>query len=504
MRRPLAVATAASAALVAATTARLPLPPHHAPPAERCVPPAAGDTATPAGLLARARAVTGYDRFGDRVLRYAAVDTKQDYIQSDRTYPPYHTVAAARDAWLDPRTGVERVSEHLTGAANGPGRDATTLATETAVWATRDTLTRPFPALYQSAYETRPLNPWAVLHDWSAAADVRAAGRCLQRDQWRTVLARRGPLGEERLYLARDGFPVKLDRLEPHYLWGRQRVEYQYVTWYDAGPFPAPMGAARITDGEIQAERSLGRVALVPRDSAPPLAAPDPALRMEPETPTFLRPDAPDTVRVAPDLFLLRNRGYTEAVALARDTLFVLDATQGEARARHDSAWAARLFPGRHPAVLVVTDLAWPHVAGVRFWVASGARVVSHRMSRDFLQRVVDRRWAQAPDAYERVRAARPLRLTAVDSGTRSLAGGAVQVAPIDGVGSEGALLVYFPAQRFLWAGDYVQSLTAPSLYVSEVVAAARRAGFRPESVAAQHAPVTPWSKLEELAAQRP
>jgi hypothetical protein len=153
---------------------------------------------------------------------------------------------------------------------------------------------------------------------------------------------------------------------------------------------------------------------------------------------------------------------------------------------------------------LVVTDLAWPHVAGMRFWVASGARVVSHRMSRDFLQRVVDRRWAEAPDTYERRRGERPLRLTAVDSGVRALAGGAVQVAPIDGVGSEGALLVYFPAERFLWASDYVQDLRGPSLYVSEVVAAARRAGFRPERVAAQHVPVTPWETLEALAAQRP
>ena len=121
---------------------------------------------------------------------------------------------------------------------------------------------------------------------------------------------------------------------------------------------------------------------------------------------------------------MLRNPGYQETLTLARDTVFVFDATQGEARARQDSAWIGKLFPGKHPIVVVVTDLAWPHVAGVRYWVAQGATIVSHRASRPFLERVVDRRWTDQPDLLERVRA-RGVRLKfrAVDDSLR-LAGG--------------------------------------------------------------------------------
>ena len=51
-------------------------------------------------------------------------------------------------------------------------------------------------------------------------------------------------------------------------------------------------------------------------------------------------------------------------------------------------AWVGRLFPGHHPIVVVVTDLAWPHVAGVRYWVAMGATIVSHAGSKEFLSQV--------------------------------------------------------------------------------------------------------------------
>lgn len=51
----------------------------------------------------------------------------------------------------------------------------------------------------------------------------------------------------------------------------------------------------------------------------------------------FLAPTAPDTIRVGPNAFLLKNVGYTETVILARDTVYVFDATQNEARAQPGS-----------------------------------------------------------------------------------------------------------------------------------------------------------------------
>jgi len=245
--------------------------------------------------------------------------------------------------------------------------------------------------------------------------------------------------------------------------------------------------------------RTVSSAELVAPDSTPPLVLPDTTVAMPPSVPGFLLPTPPDSVRVSAATRLLVNRGYTEAVMLAGDTLYLLDATQGEARARADSALIARLFPGPHPLVLVVTDLAWPHVAGLRYWVARGATLVSHRASRPFLERILQRHWTRAPDLYERRRKEARFVFKPV-SDSLSLAGGRLRLYAIDGIGSEVALLAYVEGDRFLWSSDYIQTVQQPSTYLIEVWRAARRAGIEPQRTAAQHLPLTAWGVVDSLA----
>jgi len=78
------------------------------------------------------------------------------------------------------------------------------------------------------------------------------------------------------------------------------------------------------------------------------------------------------------------------------------------------------------------------------------------------------------------------------------LAGG-VRAIAIDGIGSEGALMVWLPGERFLWASDYIQTTSTPTQYASEVCHAVKIAGIAPEKVVAQHIALTPWEKIDAL-----
>jgi hypothetical protein len=186
-------------------------------------------------------------------------------------------------------------------------------------------------------------------------------------------------------------------------------------------------------------------------------------------------------------------------VTLRRDTVFLFDATQGDERSQKDSAWIGKLFPGRHPIVVVVTDLAWPHVSGVRYWVAQGVTIVSHRAARTFLESVVDRRWTAAPDLLERRRAVSRLRFVGVSDSLR-LAGGDLLLFPIDGRTSEVALADYVRPDRFLWASDFIQTLQKPSAYLDDVWQAVARVGVTPERVAAEHLALSMWETADRLA----
>jgi hypothetical protein len=328
----------------------------------------------------------------------------------------------------------------------------------------------------------------------------------MYRDYWRVVLARDAAEGKEELYVdPRSAYPVKLQYDEPHYLWGQFHVENVYTTWVTPrGGGSYPGSVIRLEDGEIAVNRTVnGRdLALVSRDSAPRLDIPAGAadMRRRPAANVPAAPQIADTVRVGANTFLLVTPAYTETLTLQRDTVFLLDATTSEARARGDSTWIARLFPGRHPVVVVITDLAWPHVAGARFWVARGATIVTHAASVGFLQRLTAQRWTLQPDVLERSKTKRGAEFRArTVSDSLSLGNGAIKLYAIDGAGSEGALMAFVPSERYLWASDFVQTVARPSQYATEVWNAAKRIGIAPERFAAEHMPLTPWSKIADV-----
>ncbi len=459
--------------------------------AERCT------AASGAGgeWLERAAQATGLTAIRG-ALRFVASESDAQFFQSDRMYPPFIGATTASEFSFDPTTGAERARALPPGG--GKGRDL--VRTPRALFGVRDSVLVPAPNAYRFFSQQLPLNPLAVLVDWRTGAPVTVVERCRFRDYPRVVLSR-GVAGE-RLYLdAQSAIPVKYERVEPNLLWGQVRAEYVYATWWQAGPAVLPVVAVRYLDGVEQDRRDLSLpqtpaqtlASVVPLTDAFPAPLPTPlpdhsTAAPSPETPV-------DTVRVGPQTVLLRAPAYTHAVTLVRDTIYLMDATTAEWRSRADSAWISRLFPGHHPMVLVVTDLAWPHVSGVRYWVARGATIATHRLSRPFLEQVIGRRWTLTPDLLERSRAAVRPRWIVVDSAV-SLAGGAVRLRAIEGVAAEGALLAMLPDAGFLWAGDYIQSTDEPSIYARAVLATAERAGYTPRQTAAQHLPLTSWTTV--------
>jgi len=453
------------------------------PAADRCEAAPAGWSGA-AEWLSRARTALRFPT-GDSVLSYQGTDTDVYNYQSDRWYAPYGAASSPVDTWFDLGNRVERLA--------AGGRRPALLVAERAAAVVRDTAITPSAQAYSALSTKRGLNPWAIVADWSADPAVKVVGRCWVRDYWRVTLSRRGDVADDRLYLDPvSAYPVQFSRSESHYLWGRVQADYRYLTWYDQ---LLPAAASREIDGVPDAYRIYSATRLVPRDSAPSLQMPAGTGDMANSLPQFLQAIAPDTIRVSGNLWLLRNPGYTEAFALVKDTVWILDATQSEQRAAQDSAWIGKLFPGRHPLMLVVTDLAWPHIAGVRYWVAQGVPVISHRMSADPLKAVIERRWSDSTDLLERRRAQTRFKFRSVDQPTE-LAGGALTVVPLQGVGSEGGLGVWIPGEKFWWAGDYVQQPDKPTLYGREMIGTVRSIGATPERFGAQHVGLADWAKL--------
>ncbi|HSA56695.1 MAG TPA: hypothetical protein VLE53_13380 [Gemmatimonadaceae bacterium] len=483
----LATVTFATTVLPGRASAQL-LP---AAPADRCT-ALAPDSASAVQWLDRAAGAVLPPTADGRVLRARVTHDVPLWEQSDRMYPPFVPNTVVRQLWYDPVSGI--TGRQPVERAVPPGSRPAELFSPTTSYVTRDTMVIAMAPPPGYASPMAPFNPWSVLAHWrERAAEVRVVARCIHREYPRIVLE----LGGERLHLsASDATPVKLERENPHYLWGQVRAEYLWNTWWGVnGGGRYPLSSALTYDGELyhRVGTAMGSAALVTRDSTPDLSRP--AATMAP--PAARDFSTPDTIRVSANTWLLRTPAYTHAVTLQRDTIFLLDATTSEARSRGDSAWIARLFPGRYPIVLIVTDLAWPHISGVRFWVARGATIVSHGMSEGFLRRVVDRRWTLAPDALEVLRAsgARPRWSFRAVGDSLRLAGGAITVHAMRGTSTEGAVGAWIGPDRFFWAGDYVQG-TETSPYQRDVVRTIKALGLTPHKVGAQHVPLSDWSVL--------
>lgn len=488
-----------------------------------------GESSEGAGhWLDRAKKAMRFERVGDGVLHYRAGEAEDHQFESDRMYAPALKAMETQEGWFDVQTGAERLSTVVTFPGGGPLPAQVILTVDGRAWGFAGDKARALPA---TSMRERNLNPWAVVWDWAKAGDARVAGAAMYRDYWRQVLVRGSGASEERLFVdLKTGFPVKLETEEKHYLWGQQKVEYVYTNWTLAGGVMVAGASFRIADGREENARTTGDVDFVKRDAAGALSVSADTVRAAgpvEELPMFLRQIEPKVTKLGEKAYLLSNPGYNELVtevgAGANAKVFVFDATQGEVRAREDAAAIAKLFPGAasEPArvTVVVTDLAWPHVSGVRWWVAQGATIVAHPAAKVFLQQVVERKWTMAPDELEKKRGSvkfkfvsgskvplppisregGPAKEVAKGERVTELGGGAIQLTAIDGIGSEVALIAFLPGDKLLWGSDYVQTVEQPTSYADEVWAAAKREGFEPDRVVAEHLQVTEWAKIEEL-----
>ncbi len=461
----------------------------------------------PARLLAHAREVMGVasgQPASTRVIHYRASAAREQNFQSDRTYPPFFAAMAEQEIWFDPNSGVMRTQGTTVFPGSGPSPSPTSIddgVHAVVLVAKAGQSGQESRPIARSQATARNLNPQAVIVDWSAAKDVHVVGMDTYRDYPRIVLARGAGASEQRLFLdPKTGFPVKLEFIEPHYLWGQRHIEYLWSNWLVKSGIAMPGSSFRLADGAIEISQTMGELTLVAADAAPSLAAPAVPATEPSDLPLFLQPIAPKPVQVGQDTWLLTNPGYSEAVTRVGDAIYVCDATQSEQRARQDAEAIAKLFPGtdtrKSTITVIVTDLAWPHVAGVRYWVSQGATIIAPRAARAFLEQVVARTWTSAPDTLERQRSSgahpTPMKFVAADEWR----GDGVRLVPIDGIGSEVALMVYVAGDRFLWASDYIQTLDEPSLYATEVLHAAEHAGLEPQRTAAEHLPLSDWSKV--------
>ena len=164
----------------------------------------------------------------------------------------------------------------------------------------------------------------------------------------------------------------------------------------------------------------------------------------------------------------------------------------------------ARRFPGAPVKAVITTSDAWPHIGGMREYVARGLPLYALDHNRAILERLFAAPRRLVPDAL--ARAPKPVRATwvgqrlAVGSGTNRF-----ELIPLRTITGERQMAAWFPETKLLYCSDLFQRDPKGGFFlpqmVSEIVAVAAREGLTPTTAFAMHLPPTPWAEIEKAAA---
>jgi hypothetical protein len=180
------------------------------------------------------------------------------------------------------------------------------------------------------------------------------------------------------------------------------------------------------------------------------------------------------------------------------DGLVILEAPVSSAYSVKVIEEAARRFPKLPIKAVVSTSDAWPHIGGVREYVARGIPVYVLDVNQPILKRLIEAPHRTRPDLL----ATRPRKPAfRVVNGKTVIGKGSNQmvVYPIRTETGERMMMVYFPDHRLLYASDLAQPFGNGDWipqYLSELNDAAQRESLSVDRAFAMHMTPFAWSDL--------
>lgn len=166
---------------------------------------------------------------------------------------------------------------------------------------------------------------------------------------------------------------------------------------------------------------------------------------------------------------------------------------------------AKKRFPGMPVKAVITTSDSWPHLAGIREYVAQGIPIYALDLNRPILDRVIAGRRTTKPDSLERAPRKPDFHLV---SGKTVLGAGPnrMELYPLHGETSERQMMVYFPEDHLLYGSDPFQQNDDGSYFypqtVSELMDAVAHEHLAVDQFFMMHIGLKPWSDLPKVLAE--
>jgi hypothetical protein len=186
------------------------------------------------------------------------------------------------------------------------------------------------------------------------------------------------------------------------------------------------------------------------------------------------------------------------------DGIVVLEAPISSGYSAQVIAEVHKRFPNQPIKAVVTTSDSWPHLAGIREYVADGIPIYALDLNEPILNRVIAGSRTSKPDALGRSPRKQQFDLVH-DKKVLGTGANRLEIYPIHGETSERQMMVYFPQYKLLYGSDPFQRRQDGSFFypqtVTELMDAVAREHLNVDRFFMMHIGPTPWSDLAKAIA---
>ncbi len=206
---------------------------------------------------------------------------------------------------------------------------------------------------------------------------------------------------------------------------------------------------------------------------------------------------------LAPGIVLIPG-SWNATFVRQEDGIVILEAPISSGYSAQVIAEAQRRFPNQMIKAVITTSDSWPHLAGIREYVAKGIPIYALDLNLPILERVITAKRTSKPDMLEHRPKSPKFQLvhgkTIVGTGANRM-----EIYPLRGETSERQMMVYFPEHHLLYGSDPFQQNEDGSFFypqtVTELMDAVTREHLTVNQFFMMHVPLTPWSELPKAIA---
>ena len=162
---------------------------------------------------------------------------------------------------------------------------------------------------------------------------------------------------------------------------------------------------------------------------------------------------------------------------------------------------AQKRFPGLPIKAVITTSDSWPHVGGIREYVARGIPIYALDLNRPILTRMIEAPHKQHPDALSKT--PRAPKFTFVSQRTSLGAGeNRMEIIPFRTVTGERQMMVYFPGAKLVYTSDLFALSRTGDLFLpqtaQEAVDAITRENLSVDRIYGMHYNPMPYQQLRD------